>query len=103
MEVIKQYLNEMFVILKPGGIAMFTYNNCDLPGAVRNFEAGMFCYTPKSLLIPMIEAQGFEIVNSFDNSKINRSWVEIKKPGELKTIKGGQTLAQIVEEKHQTT
>ena len=103
LEVIKEYLIEMFEVLSPGGVVLFTYNNCDLPGAVRNFEAGMYCYTPATLLRPMVEALGYEVISKFDNTLINKRWLEIKKPGQLTTIKGGQTLAEIVKKTDQTT
>lgn len=103
LEVIKDYLKEVLTVLKPGGTVLFTYNNCDLPGSVRNFEAGMYCYTPATLLVPMAEALGYEVINQFNNSLINKSWLEIKSPGKLETIKGGQTLAEIVKKTDQIT
>jgi SAM-dependent methyltransferase len=94
ISVIQEYLTEFWELLKPGGIAMFTYNNGEIPGAVKNFEAGLYCYVPKNLLIALAESIGFELVKSFD-SDYNVSWLEIRKPGELESIRGGQTLGKV--------
>jgi len=95
LNIIRKYLEEFLVVLKPGGVVMFTYNNCDLVGAVENFEAGLYCYTPASLVVPLVEMLGYEIVNKYDHES-NVSWLEIKKPGTLTSLKGGQCLGEII-------
>jgi len=94
MSVIEKFLNEFYVKLRPGGIVVFTYNNCDLPYAVRNVENKFCCYTPGRLVKPMAEKIGYKILKSFDQLD-NISWLELCKPGEISTIRGGQTLGEI--------
>jgi len=94
LDMIKKYCFELFELLRPGGHLTFTYNNCDLPNAVRNFEHKLYTYTPASLIVPMLEMIGFEMINKFDDITTNTNWITVKKPGTLKTIRGGQTLAQ---------
>lgn len=94
LDVIKQYLHECTTLLKPGGVVVLTYNNCDNPIAVQMVEKGIQTYVPKSILSAVIEGLGFEIIKSFDLEP-NVSWLEIKKPGELTSFRGGQALAQI--------
>jgi hypothetical protein len=93
-EVIENYLKEFLTLLKPGGVVMFTFNNCDLHGPVKNFEAGLFCYTPGKLLRALVEKLGYEILAQYD-SDMNVSWLEIKKPGESESMRGGQTLGKV--------
>ena len=94
LDVIKQYLNEFYKALKPGGVAVITYNNCDLPEAVIQVEHAYQTYIPKSTLLPIVESLGFEVTDTYD-FETNVSWIEIKKPGELTSLRGGQALAQI--------
>jgi len=96
MDVIRQYLAESFELLKPGGHLLFTYNNCDLPAGARNFEEGLYCYTPGVMLGRVCECAGFEIVESVTTDRV--SWFALKKPGTLTSLKGGKTLGQIVDE-----
>jgi len=96
LDIMREYFKEIYDALRPGGIFIFTYNNCDLPGSVRNFENSMYSYTPGSLVQAMCQSLGFEIVNVVDYETINVSWLEIKKPGEIKSMRGGQELAKII-------
>jgi SAM-dependent methyltransferase len=97
-EVIKKYLIEIQQLLKPGGVVIFTYNNCDMPGSVRNVENMFNCYTPGRLLKDFIVGLDYELLYSFETpSGVN--WLEIKKPGELTSMRGGQTLAKIIAQK----
>jgi len=95
IEVIKIHLTEIFKLLKPGGVVLFTFNNCNLPLAVRNFEKSLYSYTPETLLSPLIEMLGFDIIDIFNDEKTNVSWLEIKKPGNLTSLRGGQCLGKI--------
>lgn len=95
LEVIRNYFVEMYDLMTDGGTAIFTYNNCNLPIAVSNFEKMHFTYTPNTLLISLLEVIGFEIIEEYDHEETNVSWLEIKKPGTLNSIRGGQCLGRI--------
>jgi len=92
--VIEKFLKDFYTKLRPGGIAMFTYNNCDLPYAVRNVDNSFCCYTPGHRIIEIAHTIGFELVKSIDKLE-NISWLELRKPGEITTLRGGQTLGEI--------
>lgn len=94
LHIIEKFLQEFFLKLRPGGVVIFTYNNCNLPYAVRNVENRFCCYTPGNDLINRAENIGYELIKSFDKLE-NISWLEIKKPGEIQTTRGGQTLGEI--------
>jgi len=95
LSLIERYLTEIFGLLRPGGVAIFTYNNCDYPIGVDNFENSYYCYTPGREIKAICEKIGFRISSSFDLEN-NVSWLEIQKPGTRSTLKGGQTLGKIM-------
>jgi len=94
MRIIKQYLASIFSILQPGGVAVFTYNNCNYPIGIDNFRNSYYTYTPGHLVKEACTQHGFNILASFDMEK-NVSWLEIQKPGTRNSIKGGQSLGAI--------
>jgi hypothetical protein len=95
IEVIERYLQDFFAKLRPGGVAMFTFNNCDLPQGMGLAEKHFMCYTPGRRVQQIADKIGFE--NVYDQRGPNNiSWFEIKKPGEIYSLRGGQTLAKIV-------
>jgi SAM-dependent methyltransferase len=96
IEIIKQYLLELFDLLRPGGSFIFTYNNCNYPLAVKNFEKALYSYTPESLILPMCKLVGYEVIESYNDIETSVSWLELKKPGKLKTQRGGQCLGKVI-------
>ena len=77
---------------------LFTYNNCNYPKAVDKVDKMQYRYTNGNTLKQFCKSIGFEIVSSYDGEKeINWcvSWLELKKPGELTSLRGGQNLATI--------
>ena len=94
LELIKRYLEGIFNLLRPGGIAIFTYNNCDYPIGVDNFENSYYCYTPGREIKAMCEHIGFKVAASFDLEN-NVSWLEIQRPGTRTSLRGGQALGRI--------
>lgn len=87
-------LRHFFDLLRPGGVVLFTYNNCEEPSNVRFVECGFKGYATKTGLEDFCKSMGFEILNSFNNTET--SLIEIRKPGELKTVKTHQALGEIV-------
>jgi len=94
-EVLKKYLDEVYQKLKPGGIFAMTFNDCDRASAVELVEKHYCCYTPGYLVRDLALSVGYEIEFSW-HDKGPSTWLELKKPGKLTSLKGGQTLAKIV-------
>ena len=94
-EIIKQYLLEVYQKLKPGGIFIMTFNDCDKSSAVKLVENYYCCYTPGYLMRELAQSMGFEIEFYWDDYGPS-TWMELKKPGSLSSLKGGQTLAKIL-------
>ena len=95
MEILRRYLDNMYAKLRPGGAAIFTFNDCDWAHGVALAERSFMCYTPGREIQAYVESLGFEIVVNH-RAPGDVSWLEIKKPGEIESIRGGQSLAKIV-------
>jgi SAM-dependent methyltransferase len=95
MEILKKYLEEIYQKLKPGGVFVFTFNDCDRRAAVELVERHYCCYTPGHLVRSLLEIVGYEIVYSWHDEGPT-TWIEVRRPGVLESIKGGQTLARIL-------
>jgi SAM-dependent methyltransferase len=94
LDTMTQFLKEMYQALRPGGVFMFTYNDGDTPSGASLAESFAQSYLPKSLLIPTCQSSGFEIYAEHDYTP-GVSWLEIRKPGKLSTIKAHQVLGEI--------
>jgi len=98
-DTIKEWMKKAHNWLRPGGIIMFTYNNADYGYGAGMAESSAQSYCPMSLLVPMCESIGLEYHDHKDYISPNGynpfSWIQFKKPGELKTIKVGQALGKI--------
>jgi len=94
-EIMRQWLTEIYQKLKPGGMLLMTINDCDRYKAVISVENRFCCYTPGYLVLELAQSLGFEIVFTWhDNGPI--TWLELKRPGELTSVRGGQSLAKIM-------
>ena len=94
LEVFKQYLIEIYTKLKPGGVLTFTFNDCDRDKAVMLVEQHFACYTPGRLVKELAKTIGYELEFEWhDNGPW--TWLELRKPGELTSLRGGQTLAKV--------
>lgn len=94
-EIIKKYFHEVFQKLKPGGMFIFTFNDCDRVSGVELVERSFASYTPGYLVKELATSMGYEIVYSWNDDGPN-TWLELKRPGVLDSLKGGQTLGKII-------
>lgn len=90
----KQYLEQIFDLLRPGGVFLFSYNNSDTLSGIKRAEQGPQTYLPNSILRNMCDVIGYELVGAVDfDSEL--SIMELKKPGTLVTNKAHQVLGEI--------
>lgn len=94
LDTITQVLKKIKNLLRPGGVFLFSYNDGDTPAGAGMAENFAQTYLPQSILVPTCQSLGFEIIRSF-NEEPNVSWLEIKQPGVLKTIKAHQVFGRI--------
>lgn len=100
-DIVKQLLEETFKLLKPGGVFMMSYNNCDLPTIAKTAEEGNLSYAHARLIRELSVEIGFDIIQfndieTDDSYFTHVSWVELRKPGVLKTVKALQALGEII-------
>ena len=96
IEVISKYLASVYSLLKPGGMLIFTFNNCDTVEGVRQVEANFSPYTPATKIKQIVYDIGYEIVAEFSRPP-RLSWLEVRKPGELTSMRNGQTLGSLLQ------
>jgi SAM-dependent methyltransferase len=95
LELVRQFVQEIYNCLRPGGTLIFTFNNCDRGGAVELAERYFMCYTPGRLVLAAAELIGFETSHIY-HIDAAATWVELVKPGQLHSNRGGQALARII-------
>jgi SAM-dependent methyltransferase len=95
MEPFEQYLKEIFSKLKPGGILALTFNDCDYAHSVGLVEKNYSFYTPGKRVLAAAKSIGYKQMFSWTDGG-DFTWLELRKPGALESLKGGQTLAKIL-------
>jgi hypothetical protein len=98
LEVIEQYLKKIFKKLRPGGILSMTFNDCDRAHCVILAEKRFSFYTPGHQVRAAARRIGFKQEFTWHDNG-NLTWLELRKPGELVSNRGGQTLAKIMPNK----
>ena len=94
IDTMRQYLRQIFELLRPGGIFFFSYNDGDTTFGAGMAEHFTQTYMPKSLLTTLADSLGYEINKTSDYGN-NIHWIELKKPGTLHTVKAHQVLGEI--------
>lgn len=96
LELIRRYLVEIYTKLRPGGTAFLTFNDCDYPEGIENFNNIYYCYTPGHTIIEYCNSVGY-IVKEIHRLDGALSYLEVQKPGAISTIRAGQALGKIIE------
>jgi SAM-dependent methyltransferase len=94
--VIRRYLEELFEKLRPGGTVAFSINDGDHVPALLLMESGFGCYTPGSAVIDAADDIGFELTYQYHSDGEPVTWLELRRPGDLHSLRGGQTLTKII-------
>lgn len=94
VDIIRKYLEEIYIKLRPGGILLVNFNDCDRASAVKLVEQFAGSYTPGGLIQGLIKSVGFKQVSTWDDGGPS-VWLELHKPGELISNRGGQSIATI--------
>lgn len=94
MAVIQTYLQQLYGLMRAGGSMIMTFNDCDQQQGAGLAEHCFMCYTPARMVVTAAERAGFEVVN-IHHGHADLAWIELKRPGVIQTLRGGQTLAKI--------
>lgn len=95
IELVQQWLDELWAVVRPGGRVLFTYNDCDRAHGVSMYESGFMSYTPGHMIRGHAQSLGFEIVDDY-HPEVGVDWMELRRPGLLTSLKASQTLAKVV-------
>jgi hypothetical protein len=95
IEMIEKFLIEIYQKLRPGGALVFTYNECDNWHGVGAVENAWMCYTPGSRIQTIARNLGYKIIEQYTGSG-DIAWFEMRRPGEIQSLRGGQVLARII-------
>ena len=95
IEIIEKFLHELYEKLRPGGVVIFTYNECDLAPGIGAAEHVWMSYTPGRRIRSMIDSIGFETINNHIGT-YDIAWFELRKPGTIVSLRGGQSMAKII-------
>ncbi len=95
IEVLENYLENIFKKLRPGGVLAMTFNDCDRAHCVALVEKNYGFYTPGKQVKATAKRIGYQQQFTW-NDKLNLTWLELRKPGHVDSLKGGQTLAKIL-------
>lgn len=100
--VIEQHLRSILRLLRPGGVILFSYSNCEMLGTAKQFDQGEIPFCSATIIKDIAQTVGFELIDLFDYPVTHKfsppqwvSWIELKKPGALQTIRRHQTLGKI--------
>lgn len=88
------HLSAIFNLLRDGGSFLFTFNDGDTYQGADNADILFMSYVPKSKLIEHAKEIGF-IIGEFEDYNNTVSWIELIKPGVLKTCKAHQVLGVV--------
>jgi SAM-dependent methyltransferase len=92
LEIIRRYLEEIYAKLRPGGVLLMTFNDCDNEKAVMLVEQFFASYTPGYLIRDLAQNVGFQISYTWSDNGPS-VWLELCKPGEITSQRGGQVIA----------
>jgi len=99
-EILEKYLAEIYQKLRPGGTLAMTFNNCDLAEGVGLCEANFMCYTPGHMIERLAQKIGYEVHFRYE-THVPNTWLELRKPGILSSLRGGQSLGKLAVKENQ--
>lgn len=95
LPVIERYIRDIAQKLRPGGHAVFTFNDCDYAQGVGLAENSFMCYTPGHRVQKIVTDAGLEI-DTYQHDEYDLAWMDVRRPGDIFSMRGGQTLAKII-------
>jgi len=95
LSLVNRYIKSVYQKLRPGGVFAFTVNDCDRLGGVDLTERNYSCYTPLSMIVEFATSLGFEVQRR-DEITSAVTWIELRKPGQASSLRGGQVLSMLV-------
>lgn len=95
LSILECYLVQFYDLLRPGGAALIRFNNGDSSLGANSAETRWQSYISGKELVDSCKRIGFELLELVNVNLGETSWIEIKRPGKLKTVKASQSLGAI--------
>jgi SAM-dependent methyltransferase len=92
--ILEKYVSQVAKLLRPGGVFAFSYNNCDHEHGVRLINHHCGTYITFDMISNIAVKNNLTV--SLCQPHNNIGWVELKSPGEISSLRGGQSLAKII-------
>ena len=96
LDAIKEKMKAIHNLLRPGGICVFTFNNCESSNSLDMCSNGYRTYCTKQLIQGIIQVSGLDAV-AFQEWQGTHDFAFVKKPGELETIKTSTGMIKLEE------
>lgn len=101
VSVIEWYLKSILTLLRPGGVLLFSYTNGNIETSASFVDQRRYCWATDAIIKKMVVDLGFDIINftdlaTNDNELTWVSWAEVKKPGNLTSVKKSQSVGQVL-------
>jgi hypothetical protein len=101
VSVIEWYLKSILALLRPGGVLLFSYTNGNIETSASFVDQRRYCWATDAIIKKMVIDLGFDIINFIDlatndNELTWVSWAEVKKPGNLTSVKKSQSMGQVL-------
>jgi SAM-dependent methyltransferase len=94
LDPIKDIVKKVYNLLRPGGIFIFSYNDCGERESLELLDNDWRCYMTKEIIISLVNSLGFDYVNDGCVAGTH-SWIVVKAPGELYSIKTEATSVRL--------
>jgi hypothetical protein len=95
IEIIDQILADLNIVMADGSTFLFTFNDCNHWRGATLVESGAACYQTEKLLRTFLEKNNFSDIK-FSTFKDHMAYVEVKKLGDLTTIKSSSAIGRVV-------
>ena len=92
LDPIKDQLQKVIKLLRPGGYYIFTYNDCEYEPQI-DFCNNFASYNTFTMMSGLVEMYGFDIIDSRCMNDTH-SWMIVRRPGELQSIKSSGVFVQ---------
>jgi SAM-dependent methyltransferase len=93
-DVMKEWLEQIGCLLRPGGRVFFTYNNCLDPHNAKCIDLIRNGFTVPSRVAMLSQSAGLDVVE-FDHIQ-STHWAVLAKPGEFRSIRVAPGVGQIM-------
>lgn len=94
LDIVCHYITEFHRLLRPGGMALFSFNDGDTVSGAEFAEQNYRCYTPGSLIQQRVRELGLETHELYHGTN-GVSWLQVQRPGHYRNLMGAPVLTKI--------